>query len=137
MRFNIMVYGLSTEEKYTATIDRISRNGNGIIRIGMNGHLNLGPMPKSKEGKVVTFIYEGEKNAVISQMGEEEEATSISDLTFDTGTSSSSGQTNSRSNYSNSSGHMNGRSNRSKRSKSVDNPMKDEAGSRNNLLNGN
>jgi hypothetical protein len=103
----------------------------------MNGHLNLGPMPKSKEGKVVTFIYEGEKNAVISQMGEEEEATSIRDLTFDTGTSSSSGQTNSRSNYSNSSGHMNGRSNRSKRSKSVDNPMKDEAGSRNNLLNGN
>jgi len=73
-------YGLSTGKKYVATIDRISGSGNGIIKIGKSGHINLGEMSQSKVGKTATFIYKGGHKGVLSGIRKESEAIRISDL---------------------------------------------------------
>lgn len=112
---NNMAYGLNGGKKYFASIDRISVSGNGIIDV-KGKHLNLGEMSESKEGKVVTFIYEGSINGDFLQMGKHNDATRLLE-DFEANPS--------RSSYSSSSGTTDS-----------DNPVKDKAGSKNGLLNG-
>ena len=119
-----MSYGLKQDEKYSAPIDRISGSGNGIIEIGDVGHVNLGTMPESRVGKLVTFVYNRGHDADFLQIGEQKDATPIEDVNLiDKNSQRSSG--------------MNGRSKRSTRLKSRNNPVSNEGRNRNHLLSGN
>ncbi|MDB2242450.1 hypothetical protein [Halorubrum ezzemoulense] len=111
-----MAFGLKTGKIYKATIDRISRSGNGMVRIDKNRHINLGEMNESKEGEVVTFIYKGGIRGEISQVKEGEEAKSIDimDFNFPVTISPTSSTSTDRSN-----------------------PIRKKAGNKNKLLNGN
>lgn len=135
-----MAHGLGRQKMYSATIDRISESGNGIVQIDSGGHVNLGTMSESKVDKVVTFVYKGKTNGDFLEMGEGEEATPIEDVEFDkensTSSSSSSGSSSSGSSVFSTSGYMSTRNN-SERRTSIDNPVREQAGSKNNLLNGN
>lgn len=128
-----MAYGLSRQKMYSATIDRISESGNGIVQIENGGHINLGTISESKVDEVITFVYKNGTDGDFLEMGEEEEATPIENVEFDKedSTSSSSG-----SSAFSTSGYMSTR-NKSERRTSIDNPVREQAGSKNNLLNGN
>lgn len=115
MLTSTVLSNLKREEKYAAPVDRISGNSNGIIQIKGNIHINLGEMNQSKVGKVVTFTYKGGSKGTFSKIGKETGATLIEDVDFDNWEISPS----------------------SSSSTDRSNPVRQQAGSKNNLLNGN
>lgn len=67
-------------EKHTATIDRISQAGNGIIS-APSGHINLGPMDEARVGERVTFIcHQGRYRLVSTNPFESDELENKNDL---------------------------------------------------------
>lgn len=133
-----MAHRLIYEKKYTATIDRISQLGNGIIEMG-GWYLNLGEMAESKEGKVVTFRYEGGRKCHFLQVGKQNEATPLSDdYKFKSNRSSGSSKDvdHEKSPRSSKDVDYEQSSSSSNRVTTSNNPIRKGAGSKNDLLNG-